>query len=179
VEQAFHGRPVEGHDIAMTISAGLATFPDDGLHADELLARADEALYGAKHAGRNRVCVHYREKRSALRFPVKSGTVVSIAGAKASGARPVNLSRTGMLLAALAGLSVADRVSLRFERRAGSGADEDCSVSGQVVRVVADPSRPAEAQIGVAFDDPIPEGQLAARISLSRASVSRPRGADR
>jgi hypothetical protein len=104
---------------------------------------------------------------------------VSIAGANAEGALAVNLSRTGMLLEARPGLSVADRVSLRFERRAGSGADEDCSLSGQVVRVVADPARPAHAQIGVAFDDPIPEGLLTARVSLSRASGSRPRGADR
>jgi len=179
VEEAFRDRPVDGHDISMTISAGLATFPEDGLHADELLARADEALYGAKHAGRNRVCVHYREKRAALRFPVKSGTAVSLGGAEAIGALAVNLSRTGMLLEARPGLSVADRVSLRFERRVGLGVDEDFGLSGHVVRVVADPARPAHAQIGVAFDDPIPEDQLAARVSLSRASRSRPRGADR
>jgi len=178
VEQAFEGRPIDGHDLSMTISAGLATFPDDGLHADELLARADEALYGAKHAGRNRVCVHYREKRAALRFPVKSGTAVSIGG-EAAKAIAVNLSRTGMLLDAGMGFSVADRVSLRFERRAGSGVEEDFGLSGHVVRVVADPVRPTHAQVGVAFDDPIPEAQLTARVSLSLASARGPRGADR
>jgi len=179
VEQAFQGRPVDGHDIAMTISAGLATFPDDGLHADELLARADEALYGAKHAGRNRVCVHYREKRGALRFPVKSGTSVSIGGATATGALAVNLSRTGMLLDTRKGLSVADRVSLRFERRPGLDVDDDLGLSGHVVRVVANPARPTHAHVGVAFDAPIPEAELAARVSLSRASSRGPRGADR
>jgi diguanylate cyclase (GGDEF)-like protein len=179
VEQAFQGRPIDGHDISMTVSVGLATFPDDGLHADELLARADEALYGAKHAGRNRVCVHYREKRAALRFPVKSGTAVKIVGVNASGALAVNLSRTGMLLDTRSRLSVADRVVLRFARGPGSNDEEDLGLSGQVVRVVADPARPAHAQIGVAFDVPIPEAQLTARVSLSRAAARGARGADR
>ena len=38
-----------------TISIGVAAFPDDGSHHEKLLHRADEALYRAKNAGRNRV----------------------------------------------------------------------------------------------------------------------------
>lgn len=41
----------------LTISAGLAAFPDDGTTYEELLGRADEALYAAKHGGRNRICL--------------------------------------------------------------------------------------------------------------------------
>ena len=43
--------------IAITISIGVAQFPDDGGTIDELVARADEALYVAKNTGRNRVCL--------------------------------------------------------------------------------------------------------------------------
>jgi diguanylate cyclase (GGDEF)-like protein len=179
VEQAFQCRPVDGHDISMTISAGLATFPEDGLHADELLARADEALYGAKHAGRNRVCVHFREKRAALRFPVKTGTAVRLGSVTGVGALAVNLSRTGVLLDAGMGLSVADRVQLNFERCDGDGIEEAFHLSGRVVRVVADPARPTRGQVGVAFDDPLPEPQLVARVSLSRLGARGPRGAVR
>ena len=39
----------------LTISAGIASFPADGVTADELLDQADARLFEAKEAGRNRV----------------------------------------------------------------------------------------------------------------------------
>ena len=41
---------------SITISAGLACFPDNGSTYEELIAHADQALYVAKSRGRNRVC---------------------------------------------------------------------------------------------------------------------------
>lgn len=41
----------------VTISMGVASFPQDAENGDELINRADEALYQAKRGGRNRVCV--------------------------------------------------------------------------------------------------------------------------
>jgi diguanylate cyclase (GGDEF)-like protein len=41
----------------LTVSIGVAAFPDDALVKDQLILLADRALYAAKHAGRNRVCV--------------------------------------------------------------------------------------------------------------------------
>ncbi|SHL19826.1 histidine kinase N-terminal 7TM domain-containing diguanylate cyclase [Phytopseudomonas punonensis] len=40
----------------MTLSAGLALWPEQGNALDELMRAADAALYEAKRAGRNRVC---------------------------------------------------------------------------------------------------------------------------
>ncbi len=40
-----------------TISIGVASFPDDGHLAEQLTRQADEALYRAKAAGRNRVSI--------------------------------------------------------------------------------------------------------------------------
>jgi diguanylate cyclase (GGDEF)-like protein len=40
----------------VTISLGVATFPDDGEDGSSLIKRADKALYQAKELGRNRVC---------------------------------------------------------------------------------------------------------------------------
>ena len=53
---------VEGHPepSSITISLGVASFPDDSDSLDSLIEAADGALYGAKESGRNRV-VTYRE----------------------------------------------------------------------------------------------------------------------
>jgi diguanylate cyclase (GGDEF)-like protein len=46
----------EGRRAAITLSIGVATFPDEASAAPELVAAADRALYRAKQDGRNRVC---------------------------------------------------------------------------------------------------------------------------
>jgi two-component system cell cycle response regulator len=45
----------KGETLRVTISAGLATFPQDGNDEAELFATADERLFQAKREGRNRV----------------------------------------------------------------------------------------------------------------------------
>ena len=42
----------------VTVSTGVAMFPGDAKDGDALLKAADEALYQAKHLGRNRVFVY-------------------------------------------------------------------------------------------------------------------------
>ncbi len=42
----------------VTISMGVAMFPEDGKTSSELVGMADGALYQAKRGGRNRVCVY-------------------------------------------------------------------------------------------------------------------------
>ncbi|MEI8165740.1 MAG: diguanylate cyclase [Chloroflexales bacterium] len=44
-------------NMIITISFGIATYPDHGTNAEELIRKADQALYQAKHAGRNRVTI--------------------------------------------------------------------------------------------------------------------------
>jgi diguanylate cyclase (GGDEF)-like protein/PAS domain S-box-containing protein len=45
-------------EIALTASFGIATFPRHGTTVDELIAAADDAMYAAKAAGRNRVVLN-------------------------------------------------------------------------------------------------------------------------
>jgi two-component system cell cycle response regulator len=58
-------RTVEGRDFApsrgpahVTITAGVATYPEHATQPDELIFRADEAMYHGKHCGRNRVSLY-------------------------------------------------------------------------------------------------------------------------
>ncbi len=57
LRRALGGEPVDatGAVVSITCSAGLATYPDHGATAEELLSGADAALYRAKAAGKDRV----------------------------------------------------------------------------------------------------------------------------
>ena len=44
-------------EVKITISLGVATFPQDTLYGKELVEKADQALYQSKQTGRNRVCI--------------------------------------------------------------------------------------------------------------------------
>ncbi|MDD2715923.1 MAG: diguanylate cyclase [Candidatus Wallbacteria bacterium] len=44
-------------ELKITLSIGVATYPVNSLSKSDLIAAADEALYKAKHEGRNRVCL--------------------------------------------------------------------------------------------------------------------------
>jgi diguanylate cyclase (GGDEF)-like protein/PAS domain S-box-containing protein len=45
----------EGKRLNVTLSFGVATYPEDGKTAEKVILRADQALYQSKHAGRNQV----------------------------------------------------------------------------------------------------------------------------
>lgn len=45
-------------ELGLTISIGLAEYPEDGKQIVQLIDNADEALYKAKHAGGNMICVY-------------------------------------------------------------------------------------------------------------------------
>ncbi len=49
---------LQAHDKkAVTISIGVASFPDDGEDIDTIIREADTALYRCKRAGRNKVAM--------------------------------------------------------------------------------------------------------------------------
>ena len=45
--------PVEGHELNVSCSVGIAVYPEDGSDIDELMRRADAAMYEAKTTGRD------------------------------------------------------------------------------------------------------------------------------
>lgn len=69
VRAAFATSPItltSGQAIDLTVSIGVAAFPEDAGDEEGLIAAADQALYAAKQAGRNRVCAG-RPSREAER----------------------------------------------------------------------------------------------------------------
>jgi diguanylate cyclase (GGDEF)-like protein len=63
IRRHVEGYKFKGNDetsvVNKTISLGIAVFPGDGQASDkeEIVKRADDAMYSAKKGGRNRVCV--------------------------------------------------------------------------------------------------------------------------
>ncbi len=53
-----HEFRAEGHLLKVTVSVGIASYPADVTSGDELLERADEALYSAKRRGRDRTVLY-------------------------------------------------------------------------------------------------------------------------
>jgi diguanylate cyclase (GGDEF)-like protein len=47
----------EGKDLKMTMSFGVATYPPHGQETEEIIIKADKALYQSKNSGRNCVTV--------------------------------------------------------------------------------------------------------------------------
>ena len=65
VEQIVTGTP--DNPIKVTVSIGLASFPQNCKSAAELIKRADSALYLAKGAGKNTISMYKEEKRRYVR----------------------------------------------------------------------------------------------------------------
>ncbi len=49
---------IDGQPVRITASIGIVLFPEQGVTAQEVLTRADIAMYQAKAEGRNRVCLY-------------------------------------------------------------------------------------------------------------------------
>jgi diguanylate cyclase (GGDEF)-like protein/putative nucleotidyltransferase with HDIG domain len=111
-----------GDLVDVTISFGVATYPEHGETAAALLRAADEALYAAKESGRNRTVVHSPELREMV------GT----------DRRDVEAER---YLAVV--LDLAEAVDLRF-----SGSARHCETVGRYAAMMAGELGLPEAKVG-------------------------------
>ena len=61
IRKAIESYKFKAYDevIDVTISAGISSFPQEGQTTEDLIEKADSALYQAKNKGRNRVCLTY------------------------------------------------------------------------------------------------------------------------
>jgi len=93
VEQHFHRSKKRN----VTISGGIACFPDDATDVEALLQKADEALYSSKSHGKNRITLVAGERRRHRRIPAHH--VAKVKGSALRRAvRTKNLSEGGVRL---------------------------------------------------------------------------------
>ena len=167
IQAGFAETMIEGRAVAMTISGGISSYPDDGKDSATLVAWADQALYHSKERGKNRITVYHAEQRRAVRFPVRSSARTKI-GLPGNGqmheALTINLSESGVLLSLPERFGVGDGVEIELD-----GADRTWRFRGQVVRVDTAGGSSPRHLVAVAFESPLPDE------CLRRHAVRQPR----
>jgi len=131
VESVFQQRTFGGRTLGLTTSGGLAIYPADSVSEDELLIRADQALYLSKHRGKNRISLHPQEKRRSVRYDARHQVVLRLR----EGTEPVvatNVSRNGALVESQVPLSVGTDLDVHIQSHA---AKTGLVVRGRVVRL--------------------------------------------
>ena len=177
IETHFRKREAGGKPADLTVSGGVAAYPEDGLDAEALVARAAQALYQAKSSGKNAVLVHSPERRRFLRFDLERRRceIEVLAPRDAGEGRVRNLSRNGLLFASPEPLEVGEDVEIRLE---SGGRDESLRVlrlRGRVVRLEEVPSGENERfEVGVAFDLDAGTGEQDLLGFLEQAGPERP-----
>ena len=95
---------IAGHTLSVTASLGVTFYPQaQMLDADQLLRQADQAMYHAKLAGKNRYCVFDAEHDSGVRLHMENQERIRVAlhaGEFVLHYQPRVNMRTGQVLAA-------------------------------------------------------------------------------
>jgi diguanylate cyclase (GGDEF)-like protein len=103
--------------LSSTASIGVVAFPDDGRTADALTNRADQVMYAAKRAGRNRVSIEGHE--AIVRAPAET----TIAARRLRSAAPV-IARAGPVRATTARTSTPNPARRRAAPQAARRTEQ-------------------------------------------------------
>lgn len=137
VERHFRRRRGAEPPIRLTISGGLACYPEDAEDQASLIERADSALYRSKSRGKNVIEVYFTEKRLAERIAVEEhGFQASLRGEVGSEAVRrtgilKNISEGGLLVELNEPLPVGSRLQVSF----ALDRDDAYSFPSTVVRI--------------------------------------------
>ena len=156
MERHFLRRDVDGRPIAMTVTIGMAKYPEDAAIADRLVRRAEEAMHQAKARGGNTVGVYYRERRNYIRFDVSRQQVtikIQPAGESAGGSgapdhAPLNISRSGLLFESEKPYAIGDEVTIVCQ----DGRDQArVTLRARIVRIEEIEGETRRFEVGAAF----------------------------
>jgi diguanylate cyclase (GGDEF)-like protein len=173
LESFFSRRQSAGGPVGLTVSAGVAGYPDDATAPETLLQHAAQALYEAKAAGKNGIQLYRPERRRYLRFELEPGRfeIEVLAAADRTAGQLRNYSRSGILFVAPESLEVGEEIEIRLADPGDDPEGRRLRIHGRVVRLeelplplgAASPEErevvePDRFEIGVAFDQEWTEG---------------------
>lgn len=96
IREAIEKAALIGEDYPITISLGISSFPEHGQTIDELIEKADQALYVAKESGRNRSIIWSNDiGKSKRRLDKLAGIITG---------NTVNDQRIGLVIVEIIGL---------------------------------------------------------------------------
>jgi diguanylate cyclase (GGDEF)-like protein len=124
---------IDGKEVTLTMSGGIATYPDDALSGRGLFKCADTALYQAKQQGKNTVILHESEKRRSRRVEIVAPLAITQIDTEPLHLSPLqskNLSCNGLLLES--SLPINRGSLLELEITLG---DRKLTIQGEVVRM--------------------------------------------
>jgi diguanylate cyclase (GGDEF)-like protein len=156
MERHFLRRDVDGRPIAITVTIGMAKYPDDAAIADRLVRRAEEAMHQAKARGGNSVGVFYRERRNYIRFDVSRQQLtirVQPAGEaplepEVPDHAPLNISRSGLLFESDKPYAIGDEVIIVCQ----DGRDQArVTLRARIVRIEEIEGDPRRFEVGAVF----------------------------
>jgi diguanylate cyclase (GGDEF)-like protein len=134
----------------VTVSGGLAIFPDDARTPADLIVQADAGLYCAKAAGKNRILLAQGERRRHRRVPVAPRVKVSTKRGPGP-AEVKNVSEGGLLVSLRQEVPMGSTVSLVIESPGGKAVD----MRGEVVHLQPVPGAEEPSfDVGVRFVEP-------------------------
>jgi hypothetical protein len=167
LESFFAHRECAGIPVRLTVSAGVAGYPEDARTAESLLEHAAQALYEAKASGKNAIQLYGPERRRFLRFELEPGRfeIEVLSAADRATATLRNYSRNGILFASPEPLAVGEEIEIRLAEPGSGTGDRPLQVRARVVRLEelpapVNPGQPGDGteleedrfEIGVAFD---------------------------
>jgi len=155
MERHFMRRDIDGRPIAMTVTIGLAQYPEDAALADHMVRRSEEAMHQAKARGANTVGVFYRERRNFIRYDL-DGNQVRIRvvaagqtpGEERGASQPRNISSSGLLFESDEIYGIGAEVMIHCEDSRGQAR---ITLKGRVVRVEELEGQPGKHEVGIAF----------------------------
>jgi diguanylate cyclase (GGDEF)-like protein len=130
----------------VTVSGGVATFPDDANTLVQLVKKADLGLYRSKAGGKNRITLAKGERRRHRRVPASELVRVGAGASSASAVLAKNVSAGGVLVSLREPVAIGSKVSVVLK---DTGA-EVVDLRGEVVRVTRGKGRKA-FDVGVRF----------------------------